>query len=372
MYKGFFQRTSSSGGFYGPRRVAALTAESAGAPKITVSGVGFEWDKENALFYVSGQPAVAMPIAPAMAGFMSGLQRMVGTERFSLAMQAAGFEGAAGEWGEIALRHPTAEDGLRATGSAAATAGMGAWELMELDRDKKEARFRAKSTWEGLYQKALGVSWGTSSLSGQLAGYCSKIFETNCRATQVSFIAKGDAFDEFIVRPSSATFEADLKELLRSGKATSTDLAAAMERLEEEVRERALVEEKLQRAVRSMSTPILSIWEGVLALPVIGMVDGARAAQMMERLLEEITRTRARYAILDVTGVEVMDAGAAEHLLRLVRGAGLLGSRCLLSGISPRMATTVIDLGVSLDELSTFGTLEAALRHAIRAIERER
>ncbi|MCK6590306.1 MAG: STAS domain-containing protein, partial [Polyangiaceae bacterium] len=93
---------------------------------------------------------------------------------------------------------------------------------------------------------------------------------------------------------------------------------------------------------------------------------------MMERLLEEITRTRSRIAILDLTGAEVMDARAADDLLRLVRAAGLLGSRCLISGISPGMASTLIGLGVNLAELSTFGTLEAALRHAIGAMERER
>lgn len=152
----------------------------------------------------------------------------------------------------------------------------------------------------------------------------------------------------------------------------SPDLSEAMAKLREEVRELTLEEEKLRRAIRSLSTPILRIWKGVLALPVIGAVDGARAAQMMERLLEEITRTRSRIAILDLTGAEVMDARAADDLLRLVRAAGLLGSRCLISGISPGMASTLIGLGVNLAELSTFGTLEAALRHAIGATERER
>jgi rsbT co-antagonist protein RsbR len=378
MYKGFFHRTSSSGGFYGPRRLASAAraagekeSMTAGNPKITVGGVEFEWDTANGLFCVWGQPVVAMWISSTMSGFMSGLQRMVGTERFGLAIQAAGFESVEGEW-SVVLRQPTLEDGINFIGNAAGQVGLGTWEIVELDRERKEARFRVKNGWEGLYQKALGVCWGSSSLAGRFAGYCTKIFETNCRAEQVAFIAKGDAHDEFIVRPSSATLEDDLKELLRSGKATSADLAAAMERLEEEVRERALVEEKLQRAIRSMSTPILRIWEGVLALPVIGMVDAARAAQMMERLLEEIMKTRARFAILDLTGVELMDAGAADQLLKLVRAAGLLGSRCFISGISPAMATTVIGLKLDLGEIASFGTVESALRHAIRAIEMER
>jgi rsbT co-antagonist protein RsbR len=374
MYKGFFQRTSSSGGFYGPRQIASAVQGLASGenPKLTVGGVEFEWDTKNGLFCIWGQPVVAMGISSTMAGFMSGLQRMVGTERFGLAIQAAGFEGAEGEWNNIILRHPTVEDGLRFIGSAATSVGLGTWELVALDRERKEARFRVKNSWEGIYQKALGVCWGSGSLAGRFAGYCTKIFETNCRAEQVSFTARGDEYDEFIVRPSSVTFDDELKDLLRTGKATSTDLAAAMERLEEEVRERTRVEEKLQQAIRSMSTPILRIWEGVLALPVIGLVDEARAAQMMERLLEEIMRSRARFAILDLTGVEVIDTGAADSLLKLVRAAGLLGSRCLISGISPLMARTVIGLDVNLAELATFGPLESALRHAIRAIEAER
>jgi rsbT co-antagonist protein RsbR len=103
-----------------------------------------------------------------------------------------------------------------------------------------------------------------------------------------------------------------------------------------------------------------------VVLPVIGLVDSMRAAQMLEDLLGTIVRTKARCAILDLTGVEVMDTRAADPLLEGVRASALVGARCLVSGISSIMAQTVVGLGIEieLDGLLSFCTLEAALRFA--------
>jgi rsbT co-antagonist protein RsbR len=186
-------------------------------------------------------------------------------------------------------------------------------------------------------------------------------------------------------------------EALHEGQATGADLAAALEklrraeadlqheraeraeteqRLQREVSERAEVEQELrgmlniirqqEEAIRAMATPILRLWDGVLTMPVVGRLDSIRATQMMESLLHEITRTRSRFTILDLTGAEDLDASAANHLLNLMRAAGLLGTRCLVSGISPKMAQTIIGLGLSLTQLATFSTLEEALHHAIQ------
>ncbi|UQA62597.1 STAS domain-containing protein [Polyangium aurulentum] len=345
-------------------------------PEITVNTVEFSWDHENSLMLVWGQPVVTMWIESTMAGLMAGLQKMVGTERFVLAAEQAGRDSIEGEWEHVVLTQPSVEQGLVYIGKCASTVGLGEWQLLSLDREKKEARFRVKSSWEGIYQKALGVSWGSSTLAGRFAGYCTKIFGTYCRAEQTSFMARGDVHDEFVVRASARTLEDELDELLGTENATRVDLAAALERLRGEVEERKRVEAELrakldvirrqEEAIRAMSTPILQIWEGVLTMPVIGLVDSTRAGQMMEALLEEITRTQARFTILDLTGVDMIDTGAAGHLLKVVQAARLLGTRCLVSGISPAMAGTVVNLELDLGELETFATLEAALRHAIR------
>jgi rsbT co-antagonist protein RsbR len=148
------------------------------------------------------------------------------------------------------------------------------------------------------------------------------------------------------------------------------------ERLQAEIRERAQTEEELrakfdiiqrqEEAILVLAVPILQIWDGVLALPVVGTVDSGRAGRMMEGLLDAITRTRAHFAIIDLTGVDIIDSSAADHLLKIVRAAGLLGSRCLVSGVSPQMAQTIVGLNLGLNEFMSFNTLESALRYAIQ------
>lgn len=362
-------------------------------PKIHVNGLDFEWDLDRGVFLIAGAPTVCMWIESTMAGFMSGLHKMVGTERFHLALYGAGEEGVQGEWEHFIAPAPSYEEGLAIVGAAANNVGLGLWECVSLDREKKEARFRAKNSWESLYQRALGVCWGTSSLAGRFAGYCKHIFQTHCSAEQTKFIAKGDEWDEFIVRPSNLTVQDHLDALITTDKATRADLDSTLERLKAEVHERKLAEDRLKQeildrklaekallekleiirrqedSIRAMSNPILQLWDGVLALPVIGLVDSTRANQMMESLLESIIKTKARFTILDLTGVDIIDTGAADHLLKVVRAAQLLGTQCVVSGIAPTIAQTIIGLQLNLSELKSFSTLEMALRYALRAAE---
>lgn len=363
-------------------------------PRIIVDGVDFEWDRDSGLMLIWGQPVLCIWIETTMAGLMSGIHKMVGTERFRIACEQAGRDSVEGEWEHIILPQPTLEEGFAVIGKSTSTVGLGSWELVEIDRDQQELRFRSRNDWESLYQRALGVDWGPGTLLGKLGGYGTKVFETYCRAQQTASVARGDAYDEFVVRPSPVTEQDDLDTLVAHEKATRADLNAALERLREEVAERKRVEDELRReieerarvehdlrgkldlirqqeeAIRAMSTPILRLWDGILTMPVIGFVDNDRGAQMMERLLDEITRTHARYAILDVTGVDMIDTAAASHILGLVNATRLLGARCLISGISPSMANTVVHLGLDFAKLDTFATLEAALRYALQ--ERQR
>jgi PAS domain S-box-containing protein len=158
--------------------------------------------------------------------------------------------------------------------------------------------------------------------------------------------------------------------LQRDGQVTGAVLFVldVTERKRLELEERRRTEEvlRLQReAMAALSTPILTVWDGVLAMPIVGVVDQARASQMLERLLREIGQARARYAILDLTGVETVDASTAGHLLGIARAASLLGSRCLISGISPAVAQEMALHGHGGADLAAFGTLKDALRHAV-------
>jgi len=364
-------------------------------PRLSVVGVELVWDLENGIMTADGLPVVCMWIEAVMAPLMGALAKTVGPERFSLAMEQAGRESIEGEWQNVIFQLPTIEGGINEIGRRSAAVGLGRFELVSLDRNAREARFRSYNGWEGIYQRALGVSWGSSAMAGRFGAYGTKLLGTYCRAEQTAFMARGDAHDEFVVRPSALRVEQELESLIGVEAAVRDEIAMAFDRLRRaldergrmeqdlrrEVEERRRIEEELLRklelirqqeaAIRTMSTPIIRLWEGILTMPVMGLVDSERAARMMESLLEEITRTQTRFTILDLTGVEVMDKGAASNILQLVQAARLLGTRCLVSGISPGMASAVVELGLDLGDLQTFGTLEAALRFALKEAERE-
>ncbi|WP_437580363.1 PAS domain S-box protein [Sorangium sp. So ce887] len=163
--------------------------------------------------------------------------------------------------------------------------------------------------------------------------------------------------------------EDQLRQSIERLEAYAEELEGKNRMLAEENAERertASVLRQQQEAIRALSTPIIQAWEGVLVLPIIGALDSGRATQIMEKLLGEVVRTQAHFAVLDLTGVEDVDAPTVDHLFQVARAASLLGSRCLISGISPRVAQAIVELGSDARTFETFGELEDALRHALR------
>jgi rsbT co-antagonist protein RsbR len=137
-----------------------------------------------------------------------------------------------------------------------------------------------------------------------------------------------------------------------------------------ELEEKLAMIERQQLAIRELSTPIIELWDDVLTLPIVGIVDSERSVDMTERLLHRIVEARARYVIIDVTGVDVVDTMTADHLLKMVQGAELLGARCAVTGISPDVAQTLVRLGLDLKSVRTLRTLKEALRDAVLYLRR--
>ncbi|AKF07915.1 STAS domain-containing protein [Sandaracinus amylolyticus] len=148
---------------------------------------------------------------------------------------------------------------------------------------------------------------------------------------------------------------------LESELATRND---ALAKREEENRE---LIERLRVALDELSTPVLEVAEDVLVLPVIGLVDTQRSAAMSERLLAEVVRTRSKHVIVDLTGVELIDTGTADRFAKLARAVELLGASCVLSGLQPAVAQTLVELGVEFSGLDTQRNLRHALEHTMRA-----
>lgn len=120
------------------------------------------------------------------------------------------------------------------------------------------------------------------------------------------------------------------------------------------------------RAMMEMATPVTAIWEGILLLPLVGIIDSRRAQDLMTNMLAKISETRSRIFILDISGVAVVDTAVANHLIKITKATRLMGCECTLSGISPAVAQTVVELGIDVGEVKTTATLRDALEEAFR------
>ena len=124
--------------------------------------------------------------------------------------------------------------------------------------------------------------------------------------------------------------------------------------------------QKQQREMLELSTPVVKLWDGILALPLIGTLDSERTQVVMESLLQQIVESGAAIAIIDITGVPTVDTLVAQHLLKTVAAARLMGAECIISGIRPQIAATIVHLGVELGAVVTKATLADAFSLALK------
>jgi rsbT co-antagonist protein RsbR len=132
------------------------------------------------------------------------------------------------------------------------------------------------------------------------------------------------------------------------------------------VKTREEIIRRQQEEMLELSTPVVKLWDGILALPVIGTLDSARTQVVMETLLENIVKTNSKVAIIDITGVPTVDTVVAQHLLKTVTAARLMGADCIISGVRPQIAQTIVHLGINLLDVTTKATLSDAFALALQ------
>jgi rsbT co-antagonist protein RsbR len=148
----------------------------------------------------------------------------------------------------------------------------------------------------------------------------------------------------------------------------TTDLLdkLALATVESYVKSREELIQRQQREMMELSTPVVQMWENILALPLIGTLDSERTQVVMESLLQKIVETGASIAIIDITGVPTVDTLVAQHLLKTVAAARLMGADCIISGIRPQIAQTIVHLGVNLSDVTTKASLADAFSIALK------
>jgi len=179
------------------------------------------------------------------------------------------------------------------------------------------------------------------------------------------FSLKQPLFDR--ISQSAADNPALMAELLWSASTLLDKLGLATVEAFMKTREELIARQ--QQEMLELSTPVVELWDGVLALPLIGTLDSERTQVVMQNLLEAIVNKAAVIAIIDITGVATVDTLVAQHLLKTVAAARLMGAECIISGIRPQIAQTIIHLGVDLGNVITKATLADAFRIALRKRE---
>ena len=121
-----------------------------------------------------------------------------------------------------------------------------------------------------------------------------------------------------------------------------------------------------QQEIMELSTPVVKLWDGILALPIIGTLDSARTQVVMENLLQAVVASNSKYAIIDITGVPTVDTLVAQHLLKTITAARLMGAECIISGVRPQIAQTIVHLGINLEDVITKAKLSDAFALALQ------
>lgn len=148
---------------------------------------------------------------------------------------------------------------------------------------------------------------------------------------------------------------------LHQAREQTDNAMRALEKSRSELEEKLETIENQRMAIQDLSAPILDIWDDIVTLPVIGAIDTRRAVEMTERLLRRVVEAGARCVIIDLTGVEVVDSMTADHLIKMTKATRLLGCYCVITGIGPEIARTLVELDVSLSGIQTLRNLKTGL-----------
>jgi rsbT co-antagonist protein RsbR len=156
---------------------------------------------------------------------------------------------------------------------------------------------------------------------------------------------------------------ASLNEMIQS----LSEARGQSERYSRDLQEKLEAIQAQEAAIAELATPILEVWDKVLCMPIVGMVDDARTMDMARTLLATIVQRKASLVVLDITGIHVMDTRVVDHFLRTARAVRLLGARCVLSGVHPNVSQTIVHMGMDLTGIETYQTMRDALRELVGA-----
>ena len=242
---------------------------------------------------------------------------------------------------------------------------VGRWtELVVAGLRGRSSAAEVRRELEDLYSLVLRVLSGADeAAAGELRAALAELSRSRARN---GFTPSETALAVFALKDATYELVADAADLMPGYVAFSRlldDLGLHTFETYAQARERIIADQG--QAMLELSTPVIRLWDGIIAVPLVGTLDSARAQLVMEKLLETLIATGADHAVLDITGVSTVDTEVAQHLLKTVSAARLLGAECIISGIRPQVAQTIVSLGIEFGDIATKATLADALAYAL-------
>jgi rsbT co-antagonist protein RsbR len=242
---------------------------------------------------------------------------------------------------------------------------IGRWcELVAAGTRGRSSAVELRTELEDLYALLLRIMAGADEqAAGELQAVLAELSRSRARngstprETALSVFSLKDAVYELVAG------EADLVPEYLSFSRMIDDLGLHTFETYASAREQIIADQAA--AMLELSTPVVRLWDGIIAVPLVGTLDSARTQLVTEKLLETLVATGADHAVLDITGVPTVDTEVAQHLLKTVNAARLLGAECIICGIRPQVAQTIVSLGIEFGDIATKATLADALRHAL-------
>ncbi|AUX44562.1 anti-sigma factor antagonist [Sorangium cellulosum] len=341
-------------------------------PRLTVQDVPVEWRLEDGDLRFGGLSSALFWTNPSLFHMLSPLVDEVGVDLFRLLVARSSSLGTDEDYqGLVARSGATLEQGFHAWGRAISAAGWGAFELPAFDRAACTATVRIRNPWELRMQGDGRLSWGCPFLQGKVIGLFNQAFARRCWADEIIDAGSAGPAVEFRVHPSDRTIDDELDRLrLVRLRARQQELKQHMAEAAQELRRKDEEVEQKERLIRALSAPIIQVWNGVLAVPLAGVLSRERAEPICEELLHRVTSMAATHVLLDLTGLSEVDEAATGQIATIVTSLRLLGAECAVVGLSPELAQAMVELGISLRGVRTYQTLAAALRQAVGLTKR--
>ncbi|PKG22957.1 STAS domain-containing protein [Niallia nealsonii] len=322
--------------------------------RVKVNKNEFTWDKENGLFSFDGAPALLF-WDTAIELFIETIMEVSGPDVSTTVFEATGFR-----MGKLVSSYYKdkfdIEEVFTQYSDIYRNAGWGNIEVAYFSLEEKKIIVRLKNSWEHRIFKLLDKDQASVLLPSHWAGVFSSLLEENMWYKLTKNQLAGDEYDEVEIFLSTITPNQNIHALTRQKE------QKYIQELEEQVDNRT---KELTSLVKTLSTPVLPVLQGVLVIPLVGKFNDERMEDLMQKALFEFTKQRANYLLLDLTAINGFDEYVVDRLQKLVKAVELVGGKCILVGISASFSLQIIQSGVNLKDIPSFSTLEQGVEFAL-------